>query len=151
MFWIAISIFLVSAVKFMAGVLMATGAVPNQLFAAILCTAGAVFGIVVFTYGEGWLNEHVFRKYLFKNGKRMNRRNRMLVRLKHSGGLPLVAILTPILLTIPVGCILATTFIHDRKKILVYMIAASLFWTALFFGGPWLFGINPALWIRSHL
>jgi hypothetical protein len=141
--------FLLSGVKYMFGAILCLGAFKNHAFGFMVSSAGAVAGIFLFTYGESWLNEHVFKKYLFKKGTRFNKRNRFLVRLKHNGGLPLIALLTPVLLTIPVGCILATTFIHSRKKIILYMTISALFWGFLFFGGPWLLGINFAEWIEK--
>ncbi len=149
--------FLLSGVKYVFGAIMCLGISfshekdLNYIIGYLVCNAGAFAGIVFYTYGESWLNEHVFKKYLFKNGHKFNKRNRGLVRLKHSGGLPLVAFLTPVVLTLPVGCILATTFIHNRKKIVVYMTISSLIWGVLFFAGPWLLGMDIAHWIKNLL
>jgi len=68
--------------------------------------------------------------------------NRIIVRLKRSGGLPVIAILTPIFLSIPVGCIASAIIYKDRKKVLTFMIVSVLLWTIVLFGARELFGLN---------
>lgn len=151
MVWAIVIAFLLSGVKYVFGAIMCLGTFHSPIVGYLVCNAGAFCGIVLYTYGESWLDEHVFRKYFFKKGHKFNKRNRMLVRIKHSGGLPLVALLTPVILTLPVGCVLATTFIHNRKKIVLYMMVSSLIWGILFFAGPWLLGFDIAQWIKDLL
>lgn len=135
--------FLISTVKYFFGAGFCIGAFPDNHFLSFtVSAAGGIAGVFIFTYGETWLNEHVFKKYFFKKGHRINKRNRFLIKLKHSGGLPLVAFLTPLFLTIPVGSILATTFIHSRKKILIYISASVILWGIIIFGSLTLLGFN---------
>lgn len=136
--------FLWAGVKYLVGAALCLVSFSNPLVGFVVSTAGAVSGIFVFTYGEIWLNEHVIKKYFFKKGKRINKRNRFLIRLKHSGGLPLIALLTPVLLSIPLGCILSTTFIHNRKKIVLYQSIAAVFWGVVIFGAQWMLNLNLA-------
>jgi hypothetical protein len=56
--------------------------------------------------------------------------------------LPLIALLTPIVLSIPIGCIAAVIIYGSRKKVVIYMIASVLAWSIMLFGGKQFFGLN---------
>lgn len=58
-------------------------------------------------------------------------RNRRIVKLWQQFGLSGIAILTPILLSIPVGTFLATRLEKKRLKILLYMSIAIFFWAII--------------------
>jgi len=142
--------FLLSAVKYFFGAGFCIGAFPdNHLLSFAVSSLGGITGMILFTYGEAWLNEHVFKKYFFKKARRFSKWNRFLIKLKYSGGLPLVAFLTPIILTIPVGSLLATSFIHNRKKIVLYMAISVLLWGTFIFGSLELLGFNFQDWFKS--
>jgi hypothetical protein len=134
--------FLWAMVKYLVGVAFALATIKNHFLGFVFTSFGAMVGIVIFTYGGLWMNN--MSKRILPNGKKFNKRNRMLIRIKHSGGLPLVALLTPAVLSIPVGCILATTFIHDRRRIVLWMWAAVLLYGVVIFGALWIFNINLA-------
>jgi hypothetical protein len=58
-----------------------------------------------------------------------------LVKIRKSGGLPLVAFLSPVVISLTVGCLLAITFVRDKKQIVVYMIISIFIWSIFIFGG----------------
>ncbi|MBS3913359.1 MAG: hypothetical protein KG003_02580 [Bacteroidetes bacterium] len=132
-----------SAIKYLIGAALSMVVFTNPLLGFFVTTTGAITGIIFFTYGGLWIEEKFRRRFLSK-GKHFNRRTRLLVRLKRSGGLPLVAFLTPIILSIPLGCIMATAFIHSRTKIVVYMTLSVVFWGSLIFGSAGFFHLNLA-------
>jgi len=72
--------------------------------------------------------------------KVFTRRNRWIIRIKHGGGLKGLAVLTPLVLTIPVGSIIAARYFrHDRRtlpallsSVVIQAMAVSVFWNAVF-------------------
>jgi hypothetical protein len=59
-------------------------------------------------------------------------RNRKFVRVWRKYGLFGVALLTPVLFSIPIGTIVANAFEDNKRKIFVYMFFSILFWSLLF-------------------
>lgn len=68
-----------------------------------------------------------------------SRRSRMIARIKNSYGLPGIILTTPLLLTIPVGAILANKYYSKRKYVVLYMILSIVGWTAVLSGVIFLF------------
>ncbi len=66
--------------------------------------------------------------------KVFTRRNRRIVRTKQKYGLIGIALITPFLLSIPVGVFLVVRYYrHSRTKFL-YLIAANLLWSVIYTG-----------------
>ncbi len=68
---------------------------------------------------------------LVKKKRIFTKRNRRIVKLKVKYGLLGVALLTPILLSIPIGTFVATKIINNKKKIILYMSISVLLWSVL--------------------
>lgn len=60
--------------------------------------------------------------------KIFNKRNRKIVGIWKKYGLVGIAFLTPVILSIPVGTLIANSLVPDKKKIMVYMFFSVLFW-----------------------
>lgn len=103
---------------------------------------GGIFGIVLFTYLGAFIQSYFVKKFPNRFGKRFTSGNRFLVRLKQRFGLGGIAVLTPIILSIPVGVLLALTVTHDKKKIIISMLVSMFFWATLLFLPYFLFDIN---------
>ncbi|SMO75000.1 hypothetical protein [Solitalea koreensis] len=58
---------------------------------------------------------------------------RFVVKLRNVYGLPGIAILSPVLITIPFGCLLATRYYHNKTKILLYFMVSIAFWSAMIY------------------
>ncbi len=56
-------------------------------------------------------------------------RNRKIVRIWRKYGLFGIALITPVILSIPIGTIIANTLVSDRKKVIIYMFFSVLFWS----------------------
>ena len=140
-FWAAALLtFLWSTVKYTVGVGVAFTGFSNPLWGFLFTTLGGFAGVVFFTYSELWL-EDLFHRW-FKPKRVFTKTSRRLVRLKQRGGLPLVALLTPLILSIPVGCLMATAFVHSRRQIIFWQMISVLFWGVLFFGLQAIFDLN---------
>lgn len=132
--WIGVLIaFLWSPFKFMFGVATAF-LTPglNPWLGLAITSGGAMLGVLVYVYAGEWLLE----KWLSRKKQRQifSKTSRRLVRIRKSGGLWGVALLTPVLLSIPVGCILAITMEHHRMRIVRMMLVSILAWGILIFG-----------------
>jgi hypothetical protein len=63
--------------------------------------------------------------------RRFTKRNRMLVKIINSYGLPGIALITPTIISIPVGTILAGRLFHNHKRVFLYLAASVALWSAL--------------------
>ncbi|MFM7765832.1 MAG: hypothetical protein ACKO6I_09250 [Sphingomonadales bacterium] len=132
--------FLWSTVKYLIGVGVAVAGFHNPVYGWVFTSAGAFVGVCLFTYSEFWIEGYL--KKLRKNKKRFSKTKRRLVWLRLHGGLPLIALLTPLILSIPVGTLLCTTFIQEKHKIILWQSISIAFWGILIFGSMALFDVN---------
>lgn len=82
------------------------------------------------------VNGPVKIKYTYLDNKQDERkiftkRNRRLVTIFRKYGLFGIAFLTPILLSIPIGTIVANSFETKKRKIFIFMFISILFWSTL--------------------
>lgn len=63
--------------------------------------------------------------------KIFSRRSRRFVKIWRSYGLPGLAFLTPVIISIPIGTIIANAFEDNKKKIFLYMFFSILFWSVV--------------------
>ncbi len=66
--------------------------------------------------------------------KVFTRRNRRIVRTKQKYGLMGIALITPFLLSIPVGVFLVVRYYHHSRNRFLYLIAANLIWSLIYTG-----------------
>lgn len=78
-------------------------------------------------------NVKVNYSYIEKNAppkpKVFTKRNRRLVTIWRKYGLMGIAFITPVIISIPVGTIVACRLVHDKKKIFLYMFVSIMFWS----------------------
>lgn len=72
----------------------------------------------------------------------INKKKRLMVRIKNSYGLAGIAFLTPVFLTVPVGTMVANAFYKSKRQVYTYMLAAFSFWSILFAGTYHYFGLD---------
>lgn len=60
--------------------------------------------------------------------KRFSKKNRWLVKVKQKGGVYLLVFLAPIIISIPVGCLILTSMESNRYRILLLMSISVLMW-----------------------
>ena len=65
------------------------------------------------------------------NKKVFTRRNRRFVRIWRRYGLIGIALITPVLISIPVGTFIANRLVPNRKKVFLYMFFSLLFWSII--------------------
>jgi len=100
-------------------------------------SVGSCLGVLVFYSLSEHLTEYARRRWLRKRAERtasggtnariFTKRNRRIIRIKHSSGYLGVAALTPLVFTIPLGSILAARFFHhDRRTIPALLVSVVL-------------------------
>ena len=128
-----IMVFAVSHVKYVVAVGMAlAGMAPGSGF--FWCSLGACSGTLLWVFA-GQKVARMWNTRFPNPSKRFGKRTRFLVRLRRSGGIWGVAFLSPVLLSLPVGCLLALTFVKSRWEIVFAHVISILFWGGIFFGG----------------
>ncbi len=132
--------FLLSSVKYALGVAWCMARFDNHYQSFAVTMLGGATGIVVFTYFGHMINRWWAKRKTDK--KVFSKKNRRMVKLRTYGGLSVVALLSPIILSIPGGCILATTFVSDRRKILLFMFGSLLLWGVAIFGALEFFHVD---------
>lgn len=98
-----------------------------------LCCLGGFSGTIVFTrLGNNlwiWLETFGwYRSYQANSKKASIASRRRLINIKNKYGLAGIAFLSPILLSIPGGCILASRFFKNRTSIYIHMFVSIIIW-----------------------
>ncbi len=133
-FWEIASVFLLSSVKFVfGGVPLALGLGFSFFKAVTVTSLGGFVGIIFFVFLSEKLIENVKKlkekKHIEASKKVFTRKNKMIVKVKHRFGLVGIALLTPLLISIPLGCYLAVRYFKNKQRIIAYMFASILFWS----------------------
>ena len=132
-------IILSSTWKFAATFPVAIYLFKMSFFETILYTnLGGLAGIVIFTLiSNGFLRVFAFLAPMMKinSGKPkkvFTRRNRRLVTLKKKYGMSGIIVLTPVLLSIPVGVFLNTKYYGQTKISYLYLFLGQVVWSFIF-------------------
>lgn len=144
-----IIVFAVSTIKFLVAPALSFGMGLNFLQTWLSTTAGGVTGVVIFFFLSKWMIRIYIRYFsyyfhLVKNktfsffnikptisipNKIFTWRNRLIVKTIRKYGLAGVVILTPVLLSIPLGTFLATRYYNSNHFIIYYLIGSVVFWS----------------------
>lgn len=105
---------------------------------------GGILGVYFFAFLSGKLLAWWKRTFRRSNKniladeqqvkKIFTRRNRRIVRIKQKYGLAGIALITPFLLSIPVGVFLVVRYYRSSKVKYLYLIAANLIWSVIYTG-----------------
>lgn len=116
-------------IGFPAAIMLFDYSFPKTM--AVAC-AGGIAGNIVFTYLSAAILKaiHNFRvkRNLIHRRKIFTPFNRRVIRVRLKFGLAGIAFITPILLSTPIGAFIAERFYRDKKKIILYLSAATVFW-----------------------
>lgn len=150
----ALQIFLLSSVKLFFGVPWAYQLGFNFWETVFLTTSGGIAGVFFFFFLSEiinrWWNNNVipfwktkcstipfkgiFRKKsnAVKPKKKFTRRNKIIIYAKRNWGLIGIAILTPLILSIPLGTFLADRYYKNKQRVLIYLCIAVFVWSLIF-------------------
>lgn len=140
-----IGVTLTCAVKYIFGVI---GAVTTGLnfFETLICTlTGGMLGVIIYLYL--WdLILLVYRKFFppkpKEGGIKINNTKRWIVKIIIKYELYGIAFLTPLLLSVPIGTIMAAALEPNKWRIKRFMFFSFLGWTLLIYGISALFGVK---------
>ncbi|MEX1189081.1 MAG: hypothetical protein WED33_07470 [Bacteroidia bacterium] len=133
----AFSLFLLTSVKFVVGVPAAYATMQMTFWELwIFSSVSGIFGVACFVFLSDWLFKiwDNFRMKYFppkvnpKPKKVFSKRTRGYVKIVRKYGLAGLALLTPTLLSIPVGTILARRFFPSRAKVFLYISGSVILW-----------------------
>lgn len=136
--WLEIvSVFLMSSVKFVFGGVPLALLYGFSFFKTVTVTSiGGFVGSTFFVYTSDKLIAYFKKKKAKKKHetepakakKIFTRKNKIIVTVKKRFGLLGIAVLTPSLFSIPIGCFLAVRYFKDKQRIVIYMFGSILFW-----------------------
>jgi ABC-type antimicrobial peptide transport system permease subunit len=125
--------------KFAATFPIAVYAFKMSFFETILYTnIGGLLGIIFFTllsrgllkvFEALWPQKWRCKK---KQHKTFTKRNRRLVILRKKYGLPGIVVLTPVLLSIPVGVFLITKYYGKQKSSYLFLFLGQIVWSFIY-------------------
>jgi len=140
-------VILVSSVKFIFAFPLAIGYSFNCPQTIIFTSIGGVAGVLFFAYISDliihiWkrlynkyivrisaIRNHVENRKVKKSERKLfTKRNKRFIRIKQSYGLAGIAVLTPFILSIPIGTFLAIRFYNRSKKTLLFLTVSVVFW-----------------------
>ena len=136
---INVVILLLAMLKYMMAAVISFSYNHTGLQGFVIVTIGGILGVMLFTFLSHKLNDWL-KSYSKK--RKSYKFMRFLIKLRTSYGLVGVSILTPAILSIPLGCYLAKTFTKSDKKIVLYMSVSIILWGILIFGVKTIFNIN---------
>ncbi len=94
---------------------------------------GSIFYVYLFAAILKWWDK---RKHLKSGGKKkiiFTKTNRRIIKIKHRFGLLGISILTPVILSIPLGAFLAERFYKNKPKVILYLSVCTVFWSFAFY------------------
>ncbi len=133
-----VSVFFLSTVKFVLGGVPLAQVYEFSFLKAITVTSlGGFVGVTFFVNTSDRLIAYFKKRKASKQIESPNpvrkkiftRTNKLIVVVKHRFGLSGIALLTPLLLSIPLGCFVAVRYFKDKQHILIYMFGSVLFWS----------------------
>ena len=135
-------IFLACATKYLVGLSWIILSDYSFWQSILVTISGAMAGVIFFTYAGDLMGKRWRKIFPKKDDKvKFSWTKRQLVKLRRGYGLMGIAFVTP-LLSPPVGAIIASGLVKDKKTIFPYMLLAFTCWSFLICGLFYGFGIN---------
>ncbi len=145
---------MISAVKFLLAAPASYLLGYSYLHTLFNTMAGGLFGVVFFFF----LSRSIFRIYRryspgfynlirrtagiplkmkiargtgISSGKKFTRINRLIIRIRRSYGFPGIVILTPVILSIPLGTFLALKYYSSKRNVLAWLSLSVIAWAVV--------------------
>jgi hypothetical protein len=102
----------------------------------LFTNAGGIIGVIVSLYFSKGLiylwNTLKSKKVQNKNKRKFSKYNRRLVLIKSRYGMPGIALLTPVILSIPVGTFLTAKYYGNKKQSYLLLILSQVAWSLIY-------------------
>ena len=128
-----LSVFFLSTVKFLfaPGTAIASGLSPVQTI--FITSSGGITGITFFYFFGHWVFQQIdawrYRNLSMKERRIFTKRNRYIVKFKLSFGLIGLVIVTPAILSIPIGSVVAAKFYYENRYTYPLLLASTIIWS----------------------
>ena len=142
-------VFAVSSIKFLVAPALSFGMGLNFIQTWLSTTAGGIVGVLIFFFLSRWIILMYSRYFVyyfhrlkvkiykildlklpkFIPSRIFTRRNRLIVKAVRKYGLVGIVILTPVLLSIPLGTFLAARYYITNRYTVYYLIGSVIFWS----------------------
>ena len=130
-----IGLLLLSSTKFLFAPSTVTASGYSFLETLLITILGGWFGVIVFFYFGKVLIDLILRRYVSTDPKKVKPKftfsNKLIVRTKAKYGIMGLALITPVTISIPVGCILAARYYSKEKMTVPYLLMSIVFWSLL--------------------
>jgi hypothetical protein len=147
-----LSVFLVASIKYFWATPYSFGMKLNEWETIFFIEAGGILGFLFFYFFFGFLFKELkllwpvvyrFTPVLFKvrfemwvkrqktkqiNARKFTKRNKMIVQMRRRYGMWGLVILSPIILSIPVGALLGNKYFRHNHHFIPYMILSIVVW-----------------------
>lgn len=145
--WLQIAeVALIASVKFLLAPFEAERYGMTYWTAWIITTGGGITGIFIFYYA-GWIIARWWQHNIAKvksfftkrpvsdfegeHRKIFTRKNKMMVRIKQRFGLFGIAFVTPCIISIPIGTLVAIAFYPKKRQVIPYLLISLVLWSFL--------------------
>lgn len=140
-FWEILGVFALSAIKFgIAGVPSAVFAKFSFFKTVVVTTGGGIAGSIFFTHLSYWIinvysriKEKTIEAKRIPPKPKFTRTNKFIVLTKRKFGLLGISIVTPPILSFPLGVFVAVRYYHDKQRIILYMAVSTFIWSILLY------------------
>lgn len=127
-----IGLVLFSSVKFLFAPATVYFSGYNYLETIAITISGGWLGVLVFFYAGSYIFDWfaaTFQSKSTKKKKVFKRRNRIIVNVKNRYGILGLALLSPSLISIPIGCLIAAKYFRNDRRTVPVFFAAIVFWS----------------------
>jgi len=126
--WKVVTLIALSGIKFFFALPAVVLAGYGPLETIFITSTGGLISFFLFFYFGRWIKDTFFSK---KDRKKFSKKNRLIIKVKNAYGLWGIAIITPSILGIPIGAILAAAFFGKGKQTIVIFVFWILFWSII--------------------
>lgn len=138
-----------SSVKFVTAAPLATAYGFNYFETLVITAIGGILGVFIFFQISKAALKAILKTKKNKELEKMNQaelpgqqpkivkkkiftwKNKFIVRTVRKFGLPGIAIITPVILSIPLGTFIAFRYFHNKQKVFTYLSMAVIFWAII--------------------
>jgi hypothetical protein len=137
-----VSIFAMSTVKFFFSPLMSHELGYSVWETVLITSVGGCTSVLFFYRASGWLMRRARLRRLHREIAAMHgqgrparkvftRTNRFIVRVKIGQGLGGLVVMTPVLISLPIGSILAAKYFHNDRRTLPMLLSSVVIWSVV--------------------
>ena len=109
----------------------------NMLKVIVVSCIGGIGGSIFYVFLFGaiikWYDAYKLKKNGGKKKIIFTKGNRRIIKIKKRFGLLGISILTPVILSIPLGAFLAERFYKNKPKVILYLSVCTVFWSFAFY------------------